>query len=262
MGDDWKNKFSNLGAKDIYLPRTPNISTTMLKQINYKNLLLKPFLKLHGTYKVPLTPINEIFPLKKYKFYNYELWGPNKYNTMENYYSQKCPMMTHAYAKWDKNFPIFEIKDFRPHYFNYDDETDKDYHNSGIYCSKNTKACVHTKNKYIKYNGKIQIRQCCRNKLNKIIIDVCKFLEENEIPYFIYWGTLLGSIRHKGSIPWDTDNDLYILDRHFNKLLLALKNSNIKNKYHLSKINNNFLRVNFSKNNRVHLDIYIAEQFN
>lgn len=33
MGDDWKGKFDHLPVKTIYLPRTPDISTSYLKEI-------------------------------------------------------------------------------------------------------------------------------------------------------------------------------------------------------------------------------------
>jgi glycerol-3-phosphate cytidylyltransferase-like family protein len=31
MGDDWINCFDNLGCKTLYLPRTPHISSTLLR---------------------------------------------------------------------------------------------------------------------------------------------------------------------------------------------------------------------------------------
>jgi glycerol-3-phosphate cytidylyltransferase len=36
MGDDWLNKFDWVSCRTIYLPRTPNISTTILKSQLHK----------------------------------------------------------------------------------------------------------------------------------------------------------------------------------------------------------------------------------
>ena len=47
-------------------------------------------------------------------------------------------------------------------------------------------------------------------------VDVCK---KYDIHYSMYWGSILGAVRHKGFIPWDDDFD-FILDRtNFDKLL-------------------------------------------
>ncbi len=41
----------------------------------------------------------------------------------------------------------------------------------------------------------------------EILKKVAAFCDENGLRYFIYYGTYLGAIRHKGFIPWDDDID-------------------------------------------------------
>ena len=38
-----------------------------------------------------------------------------------------------------------------------------------------------------------------------ILKDLVKLFDEHDIKYFMYGGSLLGTIRHKGFIPWDDD---------------------------------------------------------
>lgn len=52
-----------------------------------------------------------------------------------------------------------------------------------------------------------------------ILLDVAKFCDENNLQYFLAYGTLLGAIRHKGFIPWDDDVDINMPRDDYNFLM-------------------------------------------
>lgn len=57
-------------------------------------------------------------------------------------------------------------------------------------------------------------------KMMKIIREIC---EKENLTYFMIGGTLLGSIRHKGFIPWDDDVDLAMPRKDYEKFLMVSK---------------------------------------
>lgn len=49
-------------------------------------------------------------------------------------------------------------------------------------------------------------------RLLRIALEVRDVLERHHIPYSIFFGTLIGAVRHKGFVPWDLDMDFGVFN--------------------------------------------------
>ena len=70
--------------------------------------------------------------------------------------------------------------------------------------------------------------QECELEILKRIVSV---LKENNIHYFLAYGTMLGAVRHDGFIPWDDDIDIFVPRDDYEKLKLILRNKGLTEKY-------------------------------
>ena len=197
-------------------------------------------LRIHNKSYGPLDVLwDDIYPLKTIPFYSHRLAGPRHSNTLlQKLYSDHY--LTHGKRKYGPDKKTFKIVDFTP--ANIDQKRG---------CTKDTKRCVfwETKN--------YTTPACCAHHLYTLLIYITRLFNQHAIPYFIFYGTLLGAIRHRGFIPWDTDIDIVIPLSSQNKLRNLQNHIHTTTHYQLIVPHNeNHAILYFSQTNRLHVDIY------
>ena len=80
------------------------------------------------------------------------------------------------------------------------------------------------------YKRKLQL------KILDIVKDIDKLCRENNIEYYILYGSALGAIRHKGFIPWDDDFDIGMTYDNYNKFLKLCEEKLDKEKYYVQTL--------------------------
>lgn len=102
-----------------------------------------------------------------------------------------------------------------------------------------------------------------------ILKEIDKFCNENGLRYFLFSGTLLGAVRHKGYIPWDDDIDICmprkdydVFFQTFNKSrddnLIAINHRNMKEYYLASgKVIDNATEMIEETNFKIPIGVYV-----
>ena len=79
-----------------------------------------------------------------------------------------------------------------------------------------------------------------KRNLQLKILEMVKYLDsfckENQIEYYIIYGSCLGAVRHKGFIPWDDDFDVGMTLENYNKFISLCKTKLDTNKYFLQTL--------------------------
>lgn len=61
------------------------------------------------------------------------------------------------------------------------------------------------------------------NRLSEMLIEFDRICNKHQIQYWIFFGSVLGAIRHKGFIPWDDDIDVAVLKKDYKRVLQAIE---------------------------------------
>ena len=77
-----------------------------------------------------------------------------------------------------------------------------------------------------------------RNIQLNILKEIVNFCIENNLKYFLAYGSALGAVRHNGYIPWDDDLDIVMLRDDYNEFLKKWNNKNNKYKVLEFSLNN------------------------
>lgn len=62
-----------------------------------------------------------------------------------------------------------------------------------------------------------------QQKLLGMLTWLIKYIDDNNIRYYIIGGTMLGAVRHEGFIPWDDDIDSAVPRNDYERLIDLLK---------------------------------------
>lgn len=96
--------------------------------------------------------------------------------------------------------------------------------------------CIELTNQEIQQLKDVQI---------ELLDELKAFCENNDIRFYLFAGTLLGAIRHKGFIPWDDDIDVCMPRKDYEKFLSLYKEND---KYFLQTANTDkYYYYNFAK---------------
>lgn len=96
---------------------------------------------------------------------------------------------------------------------------------------------------------------CCTRHLQALLFFTDELLTRHGITHWLDWGSLLGAVRHRAFIPWDSDVDWGVLKTDLEKIH-ALEPEIAQAGYRLDTRDPYVWRINYSPVNTQHVDLY------
>lgn len=108
-------------------------------------------------------------------------------------------------------------------------------------------------------------------KILDILVEIDRICKNNDIKYYLAYGTAIGAVRHKGFIPWDDDADIFMFKNEYEKFIdvcktelgndFFIQTSETDKEYMMSitkiRLNNTAFVENCTKDWNIHHGVYV-----
>ncbi len=95
-----------------------------------------------------------------------------------------------------------------------------------------------------------------------LLIDFDKICKQNDIHYWLDFGTLIGAMRHNGFIPWDDDIDLGIFRKDYERIMDVVNNNTVNpNIIAEYDIKGTFIKIKHRESEDLFVDLFPVDEY-
>ena len=95
-----------------------------------------------------------------------------------------------------------------------------------------------------------------------MLMDFDKICKQNNVTYWLDFGTLLGAVRHKGFIPWDDDIDLGMFRKDYQRLFEVVNNNTVNPDIYADYCPmGHFIKLGHKKCKDLFIDIFPVDEY-